>query len=273
MKRFSFGLCEWSLSERGKDFCKMAASQKLDCIQLGVGEEIFKGQGLASQKIVEEYQWSAKEYELDVVSLSPQFVDKYSFTMPKSEQEEQMVVDIVNKTIDLLPEFGCRSFLLPVLGQNGVVDGPSFHKAVSYIREFSEKAAAYGAVTCLEINLGLNKLYDLLDAVDSPYVKIFFDSQNLYALDGTSMSRYFTELQSQKLVGGIHLKDGMGSTLSGSLLGEGSSGFYRTAKAIKDSDYTGALIIESVYENPTVCHLGSPAELLAKDVATLRSIF
>ena len=102
-------------------------------------------------------------------------------------------------------------------------------------------------------------------------VKIFFDSQNLYAFNGTSMARHFRELED--VIGGVHLKDGKGAMLSGSLLGEGTSGFEKTAQAILESNYEGCLIIESAYAKPTVCTLGTEAELLRKDAATLHRIF
>ena len=93
-------------------------------------------------------------------------------------------------------------------------------------------------------------------------VKLFFDSQNLYALNRTSMAVYFRELED--VIGGVHLKDGEGSMLSASLLGGGTSGFYKTAKAILESSYSGCLIIESVYEKPTVSCLGTEAETIGK---------
>ena len=82
---------------------------------------------------------------------------------------------------------------------------------------------------------------------------------------------YYCEVVNRKIY--VHLKDGVGTMLSGSLLGEGTSGFYRTAGAILDNGYGGSLIIESVYDKPTVCKLGSERELLARDAATLRRVF
>jgi sugar phosphate isomerase/epimerase len=271
MERFKFGVCEWSLKARGRDLCKIVAEQKLDCLQLGIGEEVFGGKGLGSQAMIEEYLESSEEYGIEICSLSPQFVDQYSFTMPQATQEEQIVVDLVDKTIGLCTTFGCKSFLLPVLGKNGICDGPSFHRAVSYIKRFGEKASEKGIETCLEINQSVEQVYNLLDAVGNPMVKIFFDSQNLYALNGTSMARYFKELVD--FIGGVHLKDGIGPMLSGSLLGEGTSGFFRTAQAIIDSNYSGSLIIESVYDKASVCNQGAPTELLTKDVALLHKVF
>lgn len=81
---------------------------------------------------------------VDICSLSPQFVDQYSFTMPQGAEEERIAAELVDRTIDLCGEFGCKSFLLPVLGKNGICDGPSFHRAAAYIKRFSEKAAEEG---------------------------------------------------------------------------------------------------------------------------------
>ena len=270
-KRFNYGICEWSVRARGRDFAELAARSGLDCIQLGVGEEVMEGRGLGDPQVVEEYLISAAASGITVDSLSPQFVDQYSFTMPKSEQEEELVNELIERTISLCDTFGCRSFLLPVLCRNDIIDGPSFHRAVEYIKRYSTMAAEKGIVTCLELNQNAEQVWDLLDAVDLPSVKIYFDSQNLYAFKGTSMVRWFRELES--VIGGVHLKDGIGPMLSGSLLGEGTSGFYKTAEAIRNSSYHGSLIIESVYAKPTVCPLGSEEELLAKEAALLHRIF
>ncbi len=271
MKRFQYGVCEWTLRVRGNGLCKLAAEKNLDCLQLGVGTEIFRGGGLGNPALIGEYQKAAEEYGLFIHSLSPQFVDEYSFTMPRGRQDEETAIKLVEKTIELSRTFGCRSFLLPVLCRNGIVDGPSFHRAVEYIKRFSDMAAESGIETYLELNQSADAVRNLLAAVDNPMVKLFFDSQNLYALNGTSMAVYFRELED--VIGGVHLKDGEGSMLSGSLLGGGTSGFYKTAKAILESSYSGCLIIESVYEKPTVSCLGTEAELLGRDAATLRRVF
>ena len=271
MGRFQYGVCEWSVKARGKQLCEMAYSSHLDCLQLGVGEEVFAGKGLGDPKMIEEYQKASELYEIKIHSLSPQFVDQYSFTMPQSEQEEEIAAGLVSRTIELCSVFGCRSFLLPVLCKNDICDGTSFHRAVEYIKRFSDQAANDGIETCLELNQSTEQVRNLLDAVDNPMVKIFFDSQNLYAFNGTSMARHFRELED--VIGGVHLKDGKGAMLSGSLLGEGTSGFEKTAQAILESNYEGCLIIESVYAKPTVCTLGTEAELLGKDAATLNRIF
>lgn len=271
MGRFQYGVCEWSVKARGKQLCEMAYKSQLDCLQLGVGEEVFAGKGLGDPKRIEEYQKASELYGIMIHSLSPQFVDQYSFTMPQSEQEAQIAAELVGRTIELCHIFGSRSFLLPVLCKNDICDGASFHRAVEYIKRFSDQAADDGIETCLELNQSTEQVRNLLDAVDNPMVKVFFDSQNLYALNGTSMARYFRELED--VIGGVHLKDGNGTMLSGSLLGEGTSGFEKTAQAILESKYKGCLIIESVYDKPTVCTLGAEAELLEKDAVVLHRIF
>lgn len=271
MKRFLYGVCEWSVQARGEDLCRMAAEENLDCLQLGVGEEIFAGNGLGSTERINEYQKASREYGIAIHSLSPQFVDQYSFTIPHNCQEEQTAVELVNKTIELCDVFCCNNYLLPILGKNDICDGISFHRAVEYVKRFSDKAVQRGISTLLELNQSVEQIHNLLDAVDNPMVKIFFDSQNLYALNGTSMSKYFSELEME--IGGVHLKDGRGNMLSGSLLGQGDSGFYKTAKAILESTYSGSLIIESVYGKATMAGRGTEQELLGKDAATLHRMF
>ena len=271
MKRFQYGVREWSLRVRGNALCRLASEKNLDCLQLGVGTEVFRGGGLGSPALIGEYQKACEEYGISVHSLSPQFVDEYSFTMTRGVQEEQTAVKLVERTIELCTVFGCGSFLLPVLMRNGICDGASFHRAVEYIKRFSHIAAEKGIETYIEMNQTAEQVRNLLDAVGNPMVKVFFDSQNLYAEQGTAMAGYFRELED--VIGGVHLKDGEGTMLSGSLLGEGTSGFYKTARAILESSYSGCLIIESVYSKPTVSPLGNEAELLGRVAAALHRIF
>lgn len=271
MKRFQYGVCEWSLKARGSKLCEMAAKSGLECLQLGVGDEIFKGQGLMNERNVDEYKEACEKYGLWIESISPQFVDKYSFTMPKNADEEELVIALIEKTIDLCEVFGCSSYLLPVLCKNDIVDENTFKRAVDFIKKFSDRAAEKGIQTTLELNQSVQQVYKLLEAINNPKVKVFFDSQNLYALDRTSMSAYFTELSD--IIAGVHLKDGIGSALSESLLGEGTSGFFKTATAIKQSPYRGSLIIESVYSNLGASNESEEFDLLKKDANTLISVF
>ena len=64
MGRFQYGVCEWSVKARGKQLCEMAYSSHLDCLQLGVGEEVFAGKGLGDPKMIEEYQKASELYEI-----------------------------------------------------------------------------------------------------------------------------------------------------------------------------------------------------------------
>ena len=271
--RFQLGVCEWSVLFRGRNLCESAKISGLNCVQLGVGTEIFKGEGLSSEKLVEEYQQASQELGVEIVSISPQFVDEYSFTMPRTTEEIEIVDHLIGYTMKMCEKFHCNSFLLPVLCRNDIVDGTSFHNAVSYIRKYAREAREKNLEIYLELNQDLSQLHNLLDAVDCSNVKVFFDSQNLYAQRGISMAKYFTSLSRENLIGGVHVKDGNGGMLSGSLLGEGTSGFYKTCDAILESEYSGPILIESVYSKPGVCNQGTEHELLKRDADTLHRIF
>ena len=75
MGRFQYGVCEWSLKARGKELCRIASKQGLDCLQLGVGEEALEGKGLGCRAVIEEYMQASADYGMEICSLSPQFVD------------------------------------------------------------------------------------------------------------------------------------------------------------------------------------------------------
>lgn len=271
MSRFKYGFCEWSLNARGLELCKILADQGLTCMQVGVGTEALTGKGLADPALVEEYLEGSEKYNIDICGTVPISLDYFSYTRPKCPEEEEMAVKMINMAIDLCSVFDCKTYLLPALNNSAIVDGPSFHRAVAQLKRFCDKAAEMGVVTLFESTLSVSRTIDVLEAVDHPMLKLFFDSQNTYAYDGTFAAGWFKELS--PLIYEIHLKDGVDSILSGSILGEGTSGFHKTAQAIIDSGFSGNLLLENCYEAAPLCYQGDPMDLLAKDVQVLHDIF
>lgn len=70
MKRFQFGLCEWALEARGAALCKIVSEAGLEAIQLGIGKEALRGQGLLCRELQDEYMEAAEKYGLTFTSIS-----------------------------------------------------------------------------------------------------------------------------------------------------------------------------------------------------------
>lgn len=271
MSRFNYGICEWSLKERGKQLCKTISEVGLTCFQVGVGVETLQNDGLADSRNIEQYLDAAAEFGLVISCVVPTALDYYSFCKPETQEEEETADKLIDMTIDLSETFGCKSFLLPALNRGAIVDSRSFHKAVHKIKKYCEKAAEKGVMTLFESTLGVKQTIDVMEAVDHPQFQLFFDSQNPYLFDGTFAAGWFRELSDH--IKEIHVKDGLGTDMSGALLGHGSSGFIKTAKAIIESDFSGNILLENYYQNPPLCFEGYYKDLLRLDVDILKKTF
>ncbi len=101
--------------------------------------------------------------------------------------------------------------------------------------------------------------------------RIMFDTQNYYLADGRDEAALLREIH--PYVVQVHLKDGYNGNLSGSILGTGESGFFRTAAAIRDTCCTEWLLLENYYHTQPLSQLGDPFSLLEKDLAAVREVF
>lgn len=271
MSRFNFGIVEWALKARGEELCRIISDVGLTCFQVSVGVETLTGGGIADEKLVQEYLNASAKYGLNITCVVPTALDYYSFCRPETQEEDETARRIINLTIDTAEKLGCKYFLLPSLNRGSIVDGPSFHRAVRDIKDYCRRAADKGIMTLFESTLSVQKTIDVMEAVDHPMFKLFFDSQNPYLFDGTFAAGWYRALADEIME--IHVKDGRGADLSGALLGQGDSGFKKCAAAILESGFTGNIMLENYYQDPPLYYEGDFMDLLRKDVAIMKETF
>lgn len=271
MRRFHYGICEWSLLERGKDLCKLVSEAGFTHVSLGIGTETLSGGGLANPSRMEEYLSSKEKYGLTYSSTALTALDHYSYCNPTSVSEEETACQLIDFAIDCAEKLGCRSYLLPAFHRSAITDSGSFTRAVKIMKKSCERAAEKGIYTYFESPLSAEKVIDVLEAVDHPMFKVYFDSQNNYLVDDTNMAELFRQLA--PWVGEIHVKDGIGKALSGALLGEGTSGFLETAQAILESEFEGTIVVENYYYLPPLSERGEYLDLIKTDFATMQHVF
>ena len=110
----------------------------------------------------------------------------------------------------------------------------------------------------------------MLEKVDMPNFKVYFDTQNPQAEKG-----YYAPDMIQPLkdfICEVHAKDGREIT-GNRLLGAGTCDAILTLKKIKDTGYSGYVHLESTYNNIGKGDRQRALDAITLDIGTLKNIF
>ena len=271
MKRFKLGLCEWAVEQHGLELCSMAKRLGFDGIQLGYDLEAANGQGLADPKIIEEYMQAREVLDIEYTSVSVTALDDFSMSRPKDDAEYEKAMGLIYSAIDVAEKMNIGMVMCPSFNRSAIVDQESFDKTVDNYREICEYSNEKGIIVSTESTIPAKDMIAMVKAVGEEKLKIYFDTQNHYLKDRIYMPDLYKSLV--PYICEIHVKDGVGDDLSGALLGCGSTGFFETAQAIVDSDYSGYIVIENYYNQPPLANEGDSETLLIKDIETIKKVF
>ena len=271
MGKFKFGLCEWSVAQRGFDLCKLASESGLDGIQLCVGLEASEGKGLVDERLQKEYLEGRDEFKIDFTSISVTALDYFSMSKPENENEYNMAMSFVYQAIDIAAKFDIKMVMCPSFNKSAIVDQDSFSKTANNFNKFCQYAKKNNIMISTESNLPADDILKLINIVGEEQLFVYFDTQNHYLKNRSNMADLYRKLA--PFICEIHVKDGVDDDLSGALLGKGSTGFYDTAEAILKSNYTGYIVLENYYHLPPLCCEDNSIILLKKDIETLKRVF
>ena len=146
-----------------------------------------------------------------------------------------------------------------------------FRRTCEKIKMACEIARPMGITIASENVLSVKDTLRMVREIGYDNFRIMFDTQNYYLADGRDEAALLREIH--PYVVQVHLKDGYNGNLSGSILGTGESGFFRTAAAIRDTCCTEWLLLENYYHTQPLSQLGDPFSLLEKDLAAVREVF
>jgi len=253
------------------DLCRLVSEAGFEAVSLAIGVEAARMDGLANPAVLEEYIESGAKYGVRFTGTALTALDHYSYTKPESSVEEETAHMLIKLAIDTTVKLGGHGYLFPAFHKSAITDVESFNNGVRVLREYCELAAESGVATLFESPLPADMVIAVIEAVDHPMFRVYYDSQNNYLVDETDMAAHFKALADW--VGEVHVKDGVGKTLSGAPLGSGSAGFYKTAEAIMRSNYQGTVLLENYFFRPPLSGQGDYLSLIKADLDTMRRVF
>jgi sugar phosphate isomerase/epimerase len=254
-KLFKIGACDWSIGQRGKPEALAVARQiGLDGVEVSFGspEDEYD---LRREEVRAVYQEQAKRQQVEFASLAMGVLNSRPYA--SDPETEQWVADCVQ----VMPKLGVTVVLLAFFGNGDIKGKPELQREViRRLKRVAPSAEEAGVTLGIESWLNVDEHRRILDAVDSPAVKVYYDVANMHKM-GYDIYREIRQLGCENICQ-FHCKE------NGFLLGKGNIDFGKVKEAIDEIGYRGWLIIESARPGGMTIE-----ESYTKNQKFLRSVF
>ena len=254
-RTFKIGACDWSIRSRGDVAAmKMAKDIGLDGVEVSFGRPGDK-YDLRVADNRRQYLAEAENQGVEICSLAMGILNEIPYAT--SPEAEQWVLDC----IEVMPKLNQKVVLLAFFSNGDLKDKPDMQDAViERLKKAAPKAEAAGVVLGVESYLNADEHLRILDAVDSPAVKVYYDVANMDTM-GYDVYKEIRQLGRDRICQ-IHCKE------NGYLLGQGKIDFLKVKEAIDEIGWQGWLIIEGA-----VPQGGEMLDSYVKNQKFLRGLF
>jgi sugar phosphate isomerase/epimerase len=272
-QKVRLGITEWGLPVDGPYGCKIAAEVGFEGVQLDVGS-YARNFPKTTPVVQEAYLEAAEQYGVTYTAIGCNELDHYNMVAQKGSSERVIALRTITSAIDAAAAMGIPIVMVQSFVASAIETEQDFERAVNVFRYACQYALDQGDMLIgVENLLSVEDLFRLLEKVNKPNLKIYFDTQNYYLHEKVDVAAMVKPLA--PYICEVHVKDGGEYDVdpSGALLGKGTSGFYQTMEALKAHGYSGWLISENFYDRGPIANLSvDPVELMRQDYHVLQSI-
>jgi len=158
-------------------------------------------------------------------------------------------LDLIN-SIRATKILGARVMLVAFFRKNApdMTDKQSYGPVVSLLREVAPRAQEAGVILGLENSLSPKDNTDLIDRIDHPAVKVYYDPDNMYHYGHGEKAIPGIELLGPERIAAVHVKNN-GHILQEKLRIDWTAAF----QALTEIAYDGWLVFESKHESHKQC--------------------
>lgn len=221
------GACDWSIGQSSNPKgIAIAKKIGLDGLQVNLGS-IANKLHLRDNSVQQEYLQLSKEWGIPISSLAIGELNNYPY---KSDpQTELWVAD----SIDVAQAMNLPVVLLAFFNKNDLRNDPKGKKEViRRLRKVAPKAEKAGVILGIESYLSAAEHLEIIEAVGSPSIKIYYDFRN--SADAGHPIYEEIPLLAKNHICEIHIKE------NGHLLGEGDLDWIKIGELLAKSDYQGS---------------------------------
>lgn len=230
-RRYQIGACDWSLGKLADPAAfEIARAVGLDGVQVSLGTAA-DDMKLRQSAVQEQFKAAAKKAGVQISGLAIGELNQIPY------QSDPRAEVWVRDGVQVMPALGVKVMLVPFFGNADLVGKPAaMDEVVRRLKQVTPKAEQLGVRLGLESWLSAEDTMRILERVNSPSVKMYYDVAN-------STERGYDIIKEIRWLGKaniceFHLKE------NDNLLGHGKVDFARVHDAINDIGYTGWLQIE-----------------------------
>ncbi|MBI5770657.1 MAG: sugar phosphate isomerase/epimerase [Verrucomicrobia bacterium] len=233
---FKIFACDWTLQKTcNPDAFPLAARIGLDGVQVDFGrvKEGEKTLPLFAEAQQEKILAAAAEHKVAVASLAMGVLNNIPY------KSDPLTEAWVRDAVGAMQRMKVRVTLLAFFSKGDLVDDePGVNEVIRRLKKVAPIAADAGVVFGFESWLKAPQLERILDAVNSPGLRVYYDVGNMQKV-GEEVGAAIRRLGRERICE-VHLKD------YDDLYGKGSMNFPKVRAALDDAGYHGWLGIEGV---------------------------
>jgi L-ribulose-5-phosphate 3-epimerase len=238
------GMCDWSMGNFTPDVFSLAKRIGLQGVQVSVGTD-KNNLWLRQPKVQKKYLQAAEKTGLSICSLG---IGELNHVPLMSEPRAALWVA---DSIKVAKQMGVHRILLPFFskGELNAENKEDMRRVIEVLRELAPRAEKAGVVLGLESYLSLEGHLEILNAVKSPAVQVYYDIYNSHLTKGYDFERDIKKL-GRKRICEVHFKEGS------HLLGQNKKiDWPAVVQALRAIEYQGWIVLET----------SSPSGNLVKD--------
>jgi len=254
--RYPLGACDWSLRRAcNPEVFDFAKKMGLDGVQLSYNSKKDEAYLLHPEN-QQAMKAAAARTGVKIASLA---IGELNNTPLKSEAK---TVEWVSGSIDAAKALNVKVVLLAFFSKGDLRNDDAGKKVViERLKQLAPKAEKQGIILAIESYLSAKEHLEIIDAVGSPNVQVYYDPRNA-ADAGHDPYTEIPMLGKRKLICEVHLKE------NDFLLGQGSIDWPRIKQLLQEIKYKGWIHLEgAVPKGKTV------DESYPLNVAYIRGIF
>lgn len=231
-----FGAMQGILRRSGGELIEAAAALGFDGVELdlGPGNPIFTDAGCADVRA------AAAAARIAIPSICLGVLNGFGFKSPDPDVRDR-TTDLIRDTIGVAARLGARVILIPFFGASELFTAEDRRRVAQGLAAVAPEAARAGVVLALENTLSAAQDLEMLEAIGSSAVQVYFDVSNAqwWGHDSPEEIRRLAGVIAQ-----VHFKDGQGGH-SNAMLGQGHVDYPAVVRALRDTAYDGWIVLES----------------------------
>lgn len=268
---FKFGICEWAAPVQGPYIFQMARELGLDGVGISQGD-FERSLPSSNPWIQNAYLNQARKNGIEITAIAVNSIDNHPMTAPEDNPEHDIVSLCIREAIKTAAAMSIPIVQIPSFFKSDIRCEADFERVSSHLRAACRLAQEHGITIGTENALSAAQNIELIQAVAMPNLKVYFDTQNPQYMRDYYAPEMIRALQGK--ICEVHVKDGKRGELSASLLGEGDSDFFASVNALKETAYSGFILLENYYDRAPMNRCDKDAlELLKSDIEIMKKAF